>query len=183
MKSKIHENQKNNNTMRKKLTLILAFIGMITLNSCTTQDDDIDNDTISTVFEYSNVNFVGPSYGVFLEFPRPIFASDMVLVYRLSAIDQGEDVWKLLPETFYFPDGTLDFAYNFDFTRFDSNVYLTGNDLESISNNFRVNQVLRVVVIPASFGNKSASKTEFSNYNEVIKKYNIDDKNIQKIKL
>lgn len=167
----------------KKLTLILAFIGMITLNSCSTQEDTVDNDTISEVFEYSNVNFIPDSYGVFLTFPHSIFSSDMVLVYRLSAVDQGEDVWKLLPETFYFPDGTLDFAYNSDFTRFDANVYLTGNDLGSISNEFRLNQVLRVVVIPGAFGNKSASKTDFTNYKEVIKKYNIDDKNIEKIKL
>lgn len=167
----------------KKLTLILAFIGMITLNSCTTQDDIVDNDTISEVFEYSNVNFLPNSYGVFLTFPHSIFSSDMVLVYRLSAVDQGEDVWKLVPETFYFPDGTLDFAYNSDFTRFDANVYLTGNDLGSVPNEFRLNQVLRVVVIPGFFGNKSTSIQDFSNYNEVINKFKIDDTKIAKIKL
>ena len=166
----------------KKITLILAFIGLITLSSCTRQEDDIDNDTISTVFEYTNVNFVAPSYGVFLTFPRPIFSSDMVLIYRLSAVDQGEDVWKLVPETFYFPDGTLDFAYNFDFTRFDSNVYLTGNELESVSNNFRLNQVLRVVVIPAGFGNRS-SELQSMKYENVIKRYNIDNTQITSIKL
>ena len=52
----------------KKITLLIAFIGMITLQSCTTEDDqiDVDNDTIAEVFEYNtNVNFTyGNGYSV-----------------------------------------------------------------------------------------------------------------------
>ena len=169
----------------KKITLILAFIGMITLQSCTVNEDNvngIDNDTISEVFEYTNVNFLPNSYTVVLNFPHTIYSSDMVLVYRLSDVFQGEDVWKLLPETYYFNDGTLDYRYDFNFTRFDAEVYLEGFDLAGLSPAVRLNQVLRVVVIPAFQANKMASKkVDFNDYNAVINAYNIDESKIIKI--
>ncbi len=169
----------------KKITLVLAFIGMITLQSCTVNEDNgngIDNDTISEVFEYTNVNFLPNSYTVVLNFPHTIYSSDMVLVYRLSDVFQGEDVWKLLPETYYFNDGTLDYRYDFNFTRFDAEVYLEGFDLAGLSPAVRLNQVLRVVVIPAFQANKVASKkVDFNDYNAVINAYNIDESKIIKI--
>lgn len=169
----------------KKITLVLAFIGMITLQSCTVNEDNgngIDNDTISEVFEYTNVNFLPNSYTVVLNFPHTIYSSDMVLVYRLSDVFQGEDVWKLLPETYYFNDGTLDYRYDFNFTRFDAEVYLEGFDLAGLSPAVRLNQVLRVVVIPAYQANKMASKkVDFNDYNAVINAYNIDESKIIKI--
>jgi hypothetical protein len=168
----------------KKITLILAFIGMITLQGCTVNEDinnGIDNDTISQVFEYSNVNFVPNSFTSVLVFPRPIFNSDMVLVYRLSGVFQGEDVWKLLPESYYFPDGTLDLRYDFDFTRFDVEVALQGFDLLSVSPSFRLNQVFRVVVIPGFFANKNA--VNLNDYKAVIEAYGIDESMMIKTKL
>lgn len=164
----------------KKLTLILAFIGMITLSSCS---NDEDNDTISSVIEYTGVNFdAAGQYGVFLNYPQ-IFTSDMVLVYRLSgSTSGGADVWKLLPESYFFPDGTLDFKYNFDFTTTEVNVFLDGNDLGTIDNSFLSNQIFRVVIIPGGLVNKGASIEDFSNYNAVLQKYNIDGNNIKKVK-
>lgn len=167
----------------KKITLILAFIGMITLQGCsvndTTPQNTVDYDTISEVFEYSNVNFLPNSYSVVLSYPHTIYASDMVLVYRLSGIYQGQDVWKLQPETFYFDDGTLDFKYDFNFTRYDAEVYMEGFDLISVSDAYRLNQVFRVVVVPGYFGNKSALDTK--DYKAVVKALNIDERKIQKI--
>lgn len=166
----------------KKITLVLAFIGMITLQSCTVNEDTgngIDNDTIGEVFEYTNVNFLPNSYTVVLNYPHTIFSSDMVLVYRLSDVFQGEDVWKLLPETYYFNDGTLDFRYDYNFTRFDAEVYMEGFDLGGISPAFRLNQVLRVVVIPAAFGKNGT--IDYNDYKSVINAYNIDESKIIKI--
>ena len=168
----------------KKITLILAFIGMITLQGCTVNEDNgdgIDNDTISQVFEYSNVNFLPNNFTSVLVFPRPIFTSDMVLVYRLSGFFQGEDVWKLLPESYYFPDGTLDLRYDFDFTRFDAEISMQGFDLLSVSPSFRLNQVFRVVVIPGFFANKNA--VNLNDYKAVIEAYGIDESKMIKTKL
>ena len=158
----------------KKITLILAFIGMITMQSCTVNEDNqnpIDNDTISEVWEYTNVNFQPNSYSVILSYPRSIYTSDMVLVYRLSGQFQGEDIWKLQPETFFFDDGTLDFEYNFNFTRFDAEVYMNGFDLQTVSNQYRLNQV---------FSKKGILKNK--EYKEVIKTLNIDESKIKRIK-
>lgn len=168
----------------KKLTLILAFIGMITLNSCS-NDDDVDNDTIAHAIEFPPVNFNSAGgYGVFLNYPQ-IYSSDMVLVYRLAGNDGGLDVWSLLPETFYFDDGTLDFRYNFDFTSTNVNVYLEGFDLPGINPNYTSNQIFRVVIIPAYLTNKSVSgknTVDFKDYNAVVKAYHIKESDIKKMK-
>jgi len=172
--------------MSKKITLLLVFIGMITLQSCTVNEvqDNVDNDTIAEVFEYSNVNFTAANgYNVLLTYPHGIYTSDMVLVYRLSGIDAGKNVWKLLPETYYFDDGTLDFGYSNDFTTINTQVSLYGFDLPGLPTSNRLNQVIRVVVIPAFFGNKMANPVDLNDYYGVINYYGINDKNSVKIKL
>jgi hypothetical protein len=179
MKSKIHEYQKNNfKIMSRKMTLILAVIGMITLGSCSS-NDDVDNDTIGTVFEYTNVDFLPNDYTVTLTYPYEIFNSDMVLVYRLSGTFGGDDVWKLLPETNYFDDGTLDYRYDFDFTVLDAQVNIEGYDLGGLSAAVTQDQILRVVVIPAGFGKNNS--VDFNDYNAVVKAYNIKESKVVKI--
>ena len=171
----------------KKITLLLVFIGMITLQSCTVNEehDNVDYDTISEVFEYSNVDLTsGNGYSALLTFPHATYTSDMVLVYRLADYGSSGDVWKLLPETYYFNDGTLDFGYDNDFTRYDAQVSLFGYDLPSLSNAYKLNQVIRVVVIPAYFGNKTAAgKLDFEDYNSVKEYYKLDTAKVTKIKM
>ena len=171
----------------KKITLLLVFIGMITLQSCTVNEvrDEYDNDTISEVFEYSNVDLTsGNGYNQILDFPHTIYSSDMVLVYRLTGTDAGTDVWKLLPETYYNNDGTLKFGYRNDFTNINAVVTLFGYDLPGLSTDYRLNQVIRVVVIPAYFGNKSATdKLDFKDYNAVKEHYKLDTAKVTKIKM
>ncbi|HNP31757.1 MAG TPA: hypothetical protein PKN96_00535 [Flavobacterium sp.] len=161
----------------KKITLILAFIGMITLQGCSTNED---NDTISEVFEYTNVNFLPNDYTVTLVFPHSIYTSDMVLVYRLTGSYQGNDIWKLLPETYYFDDGTLDMRYDFNFTINDAEVKIEGYDLAGVSTAYTQNQILRVVAIPAYEVNKN-SKVDFKDYNAVVKAYHINENKIIKV--
>lgn len=116
----------------KKITLILAFIGMISLTSCTVEETHVsnngyDSDTISEVWEYTNVDFdYGNNYSVFLDFPHQTYSSDMVLVYHLYDIVNGSDVWRLMPQTYYF-NGGGELDYNFDFTTYDANVFLGAN--------------------------------------------------------
>lgn len=168
----------------KKITLMLAVIGMISLQSCTVNEDSgPDRDTISRVWEYSNVNFQANSYSVVLNFPYNIATSDMVLVYRLSDVFQGDDVWKLMPESYYFDDGTLDFRFVNDFTRFNAEVRLEGFNLFDLNPNIRMNQVLRVVVIPGYFNNRLANEVDFANYKATIQQFKIDESKIQKFSL
>ena len=168
----------------KKFTLVLAFIAMLTLKGCTVNEDNtnnIDNDTISEVWEYSNnVNFLfSNNYTSTLIFPHPTFNSDMILLYRLDGVVNGQDIWKIMPQTFYFNDGTLDFRYDFDFTNTEALVYLEGFDLEGISLAFRTNQVIRVVVVPGFFGKNN--KIDFKDYKAVVKAFDIDESKIIKV--
>jgi hypothetical protein len=169
----------------KKITLLIAFIGMISLQSCTVNEVREDNDTISEVFEYSNVDLTsGNGYSALLTFPHATYSSDMVLVYRLADYGSAGDVWKLLPETYYFSDGTLDFGYDNDFTRYDAQVNLFGFDLPGLPVGNRLDQVFRVVVIPAYLNNKSATgKLDFEDYNTVKEYYKLDTAKVTKIKM
>lgn len=165
----------------KKIITLFAVVGLLSLQSCTVNDntapDYVDYDTISEVFEV-NASFNSTNgYSEIIDFSSAIYASDVVLVYRLSGVFNGNDVWTLMPETFYFDNGTLNFGYRFDFTQYDVNVYMVGNDLQSVSTEFRNNQVLRVVIVPGSF----SSSINKENYNEVIAALNIKEKDIQKI--
>lgn len=186
MKSMIFKTETIKYRPMKKITLVLAFIGMIGLTSCVREEtvvqDTYDQDTISEVWEYTNVDFYPGNYSLFLDFPHTIYSSDMVLVYRLAGGSSAGDIWKLLPETYYFDDGTLDFGYNNDFTQYDVKINLYGYDLAGLSNAYKLDQVFRVVVIPASFG-KSTNKVDVSDYNAVIKAYKIDESKVQRIKM
>jgi len=190
MKSKIREyiNLKYK-TMNIKITIILALFGMISLTSCTVEEtyvvddnNNYDSDTISEVWEYTNVDLhSGNGYSVILDFPHTTYTSDMVLVYRLADYGSAGDVWKLLPETYYFNDGTVDFGYSNDFTIYDAQINLFGYDLAGLDNAFKFDQIFRVVVIPAYYGNKMSNSVDFNDYNAVIDFYNIKSKDIKRI--
>lgn len=135
---------------------------------------------MASAIEISNVSFNSSNnFGVLKTFATPINASNMVLVYRLSGVINGEDVWSLLPETHYFSDGTLDFSYDFDFTRFDVNVFMVGNDLGTVSDSFRNNQIFRILILPANLIN-GINKND---YKAVVNRLSIEENQIQKIDL
>lgn len=163
----------------KKIITLLAVFGILTFQSCTVTDNAPieDNDTISEVFEVTTSFNSTNNYSKLVTFNPIIYSSDVVLVYRLSGISQGNDVWKLLPETRYFSDGTLDFGYNFDFTKRDVNIYMVGNDLQSVPIDFRLNQVLRIVIVPGSF----SSALNKNNYNEVMTALKINENQVQTV--
>ncbi|WP_313807118.1 hypothetical protein [Flavobacterium sp.] len=172
----------------KKIILVVAMIsGMLFMQSCVREEvvveDTVDYDTISEVWEYSNVDFhSGNNFSVLIDYPHTIYASDMVLIYRLAGVGAGGDEWKLLPETYYFDDGTLDFGYKNDFTQYDAKIDLYGYDLPGLSSAYRLDQVFRIVVIPAYFGKMAQGKTvDTSNYKEVIAFYGIDETKLKKI--
>lgn len=182
----------NSIAMRKIILFVALISGMMVMQSCVREEviveDTVDHDTISEVWEYTNVDFhPGNNYSVFLDFHHVIYASDMVLVYHLYDIVNGNDVWRLMPQTYYF-NGGGELDYNFDFTQYDANVFLDANfDLTTLSPVWTDNQIFRVVVIPAYFGNrmsadsKETEKVDFNNYEEVIKYFKIDESKIKKI--
>lgn len=164
--------------------LILVLAVEIIFISCEGPQGETGYSAEATVYETLPINFLTPSFGVFYTFPKSIRSSDHVLVYRLAGIDEGEDVWQSLPYYHYFPNGILDYGFNYDSTRFDINIGLVGTgDLQTLNDDIRLGQIFRVVIIPGQFANKGVKNTlDLNDYNAVIKAYNIDDRNIKKIK-
>ncbi|SHH18116.1 hypothetical protein [Flavobacterium defluvii] len=170
----------------KKILTLFAVVGLMAFTSCEGPEGPPgqDGSIPAEVYEVSNVNFTNTNnYNPVIALSPAILPSDMVLVYRLSGVDNGRDVWKLLPENYYLADGTLDFGFDYDFTISDVSIYMIGNDLGGVVSSFRLNQVIRIVIVPGYLTGKSVNKPDYSNYNEVIKRYNINDNNIKKIKL
>jgi hypothetical protein len=163
----------------KKIIALLAIAGLFSLQSCTVNDDGpfVDNDTISEVFEVTTSFNSTNNYSKLITLNPPIFSSDVVLVYRLSGSTTQSDVWKLLPETHYFSDGTLDFGYDYDYTTTDVSIFMVGNNLQTVPTEFKLNQVLRIVIVPAGFS-KSIDK---NNINAVMSALNVDKSQIKKI--
>ena len=163
--------------MRKLFTL-LAFIGVLSLQSCTLTDDLYVEDTsASQVFEVPTSFTASNNYSKQIVFNSKLYASDEVLVYRLIGSAQGKNIWKLLPEAHYFNDGSFDFGYEYDYTLRDVNVYLVGNNLSTVPTSFRLNQVLQVVIVPANYA-KLVDKKDYFN---VVSKLNLKESDIQKI--
>jgi len=171
----------------KKITLLLAFIGMITLQSCVREEvivqDTYDNDTISEVFEVTRSFNTGNNFSTLVNLGTPIYSSDMILVYHLYSVVNGQDVWRMMPQTYYFSNGG-ELDYNFDFTRYDVSIFLDANfPLVDLSSVWTQNQTFRIVIIPGYFSNRTMQQVNLEDYDAVINYYGINDKNVKKINL
>ena len=103
-----------------------------------------------------------------------VYPSDVTLVYILWDTVNGQDIWRLLPQTVEFDDGTL--VYNYDFTQTDVSFFLDGTtDLDNLDNEWTQNQVFRVVVVPAD----NVDSVDISNLNVVMQASSIDSFNIR----
>jgi hypothetical protein len=163
----------------KKIITLLAVVGMFSLQGCTTTDNSVDNDTIAEVFEIKNINFVldpVDGYIIYQKFTPTIYASDVVLIYRLSGtINSNTPIWQLIPRTLFLPQGELD--YDFDFSLEDFTIYAGGNYNLSLTPQYLNNQTFRIVIVPASF----STSINKNNYNAVMGALNIKESEIKKI--
>lgn len=169
--------------MMKKLALLLVLIGFVSLQSCTVNENSVDNDTISEVFELRNVNFSYNSidgYTIYRTLSPQIYASDVILIYRMAGtIDANTPIWQQIPRTLYLPQGELD--YDFDFSKEDFTIYAGGTYDLATTPSYITNETFRIVIVPGYFSNKMAHKVDLSDYNAVVKVFNIDDKNIKQL--
>ena len=177
-------------TFMKKITLVLAFIGMIGLTSCVREEvvveDAYDQDTISEVFELRNVDFSYDSnngeYYIYRNLNPAIYASDVVLIYRLTGtINSSTPIWQLIPRTLDLAPGELD--YDFDFSKQDFTIYAGGTYDLSLTPNYIYNQTFRIVIIPGYFSDRNSQQIDFNDYNAVAKAYKIDESKVKEIKM
>lgn len=168
----------------KRIFLLLTVAAMTAFTGCSSDDDRVDRDTISEVFEINqNTTFTAANnYSINYTLNPQIYSSDMILVYRLSGTSGGNDVWEALPQTYFFNGGADDLMYTFDFSINDINIYIDSTFPAEEAPAFSVNQVFRVLIIPAyNSGAKTANAVDLTDYNAVMQAYNLSDKNIKTI--
>lgn len=168
--------------MKKFFTIMMvAMVGLVAI-SCDDRNDEVVGDgvTYAVMTDITASLTSGNSYAVTQGISIP--NTDVVLVYRRVV-----DAWQLIPKTVYLPNvATLpngrEFDYNFVFDTQnvqiridDPNFNLATEMTPAETNQYLTNQRFRIVLVPASQG-KNAN-VDYSDYNSVIKYYNIPDKN------
>lgn len=96
-----------------------------------------------------------------------------------GTIDANTPIWQQIPRTLYLPQGELD--YDFDFSKEDFTIYAGGTYDLATTPSYITNETFRIVIVPGYFSNKMAHKVDLSDYNAVVKAFNIDDKNIKQL--
>ncbi|MFC0777905.1 hypothetical protein [Flavobacterium sp. HJSW_4] len=173
----------------KKILTLFAVIGLIAFSSCEGPEGPPGpvgpEGPVAEVFEVT-MNFTAAnSYGQTFPLSPKIYSGDVLLVYELVNTNSGIDTWALLPQLYYFAGGSA--QYNFDFSYDQFQIFIDSNfPLNQLPTTFLNNKTFRVVIVPGddgvnSGGPNSKMKADYSDYNEVIKKYNIDDSNVKKL--
>jgi hypothetical protein len=155
----------------KKLFILFVAISFIVLSSCEGPQGPPGNDgglIVAPAFEIELDFTPSNNYEYIEAYGFEIYPADVTLVYILWETYNGQEIWRLLPQTVDFTEGSL--TYNFDFTRTDVRFFLDGTiDFNLLDASWTQNQVFRVVIVPAD----NVGKHDYSNLNTVIEAYNI----------
>lgn len=133
--------------------------------------DGLDGEVIaSSAFEIVLDFTPGNNYEFIEPYGFEVFPTDVTLVYISWEVDNGEDIWRLLPQTEYFDDGVL--VYNYDFTQADVRFFLDGTtDFSLLDPSYTDEQVFRVVVVPAD----NVGRIDISDLNAVQEAFGITE--------
>lgn len=161
-----------------KKVLFLLFVSALLLFSCEGEQgppglnglDGIDGGIIvSNAFEIQVDFNQANNYEIVEPYGFDVYPFDVTLVYILWETSNGQDIWRLIPQSVEFPDGLL--TYNFDFTQNDVRLFLDGTtNFSLLAPEWTDNQVFRVVVVPAD----NVDGLDISNLNAVMKANHIE---------
>lgn len=171
--------------MKRIIPLFLLAAFAVTSFSCKSDDDyvqpidNVDYDTYPVVYDLKNVNFdlVNNVFTISRTLNSPMLETDVMLIYMQNGTtDNGSPIWQQIPINFYLSDGN-EVDYNFDFSRYDFYIYASGTfNLGGTS--YVNNKTFRIVFVPASYGKGNDNQVDYSDYESVIKNFNIDDANV-----
>ena len=160
----------------KRLFLFLFVLGFLT-TSCEGPEGppgvpgvNILGQVIEVTLDLNQSN----GYEQVLTLPQDIevFESDAVLVYRHEGVFDTADIWTPLPTT-YFDAGGGTFLYTFNHTYFDVKFFLDGNfNLNVLGPQWTDNQLFRIAIVPAEFGDGSWSMEDIEASNAFEFLYN-----------
>ncbi|MFK5983506.1 MAG: hypothetical protein QM499_11375 [Flavobacteriaceae bacterium] len=147
----------------KNLFLLLAISATLIFSSCEGPQGPPGPpgyESLGQVFE-ANITFApGNNYSRLITYPSSVevFESDVVLVYLLEDVVNGNDVWSQLPQTYFLNQGTL--LYTFDHTFLDVNIFLDANfNLNTLGSDFTDDLIFRIAILPAEYANANANLT------------------------
>ena len=159
---------------------ILSFISVfaLLLTSCTGDQgppgfdgyDGQDGSIIaSSAFEIE-ISFTETNNYEYIEaYGFDVYPYDVTLVYILWETSNNQDIWRLLPQSTTFNDGSI-LTYNFDFTQSDVRFFLDGTtDFNTLEDVWTQNQIFRVVVVPAD----NVGRFDYSDINSVMQSLDI----------
>ena len=166
--------------MMKKILLLFSVVGMIVLQGCEGPmgpPGPPGYNVEAEVFEVTRSFGPNNNYSSLITLNPPILDSDVVLVYLLWDVDNGTPIWRLMPQTVQLNEGDL--QYNFDFTPFDVNLFLTSADfnLDILGPQWTQNQTFRIVLVPGYFG---SARVDFSDYNAVMNMLDLKETDVVK---
>lgn len=183
----------------KKIFYIISFISF-SLISCTSdepgppgppgpQGPPGPDGVIGTVFDVVTDFTEENDYSALITFSDytdvTVFESDVVLVYLRVGQDgeaEGEPVylWRLLPQTYYLDEGTM--QYNYDHTFYDVNIFLDANvPLSSLGPAFTEEQTFRIAILPSEFALEMGM--DIANFDAVMSALGRTNQNIPEIRL
>jgi hypothetical protein len=177
----------------KTITCIILALAMAFFTSCEgvpgpPGEDGLDGDSfIGAVFEIEGDFTPANYFRLHFTFPdkTKVYESDVVLVYILWEQLPGNsgkllDVWRLLPQTIVLEEGVL--QYNFDFTYTDVQIFLGGSiNLQSLLPSEALDQIFRIVVVPAIFAKNNVLKA--GDYNLIINSLGLSSKKIERFQM
>lgn len=156
----------------------LLFVSVFLLTSCSSDDDNVDFDTIAQTLEFTTTFNSANDFSELFIFDENIVDSDVVLVFRLDGVDSGLDVWEPLPTAsfFFFNDttGAIEgfLNYRFNFTVGDVDVFLNTDAPELAGPEFTDNQTFRVVIVPSDFA--QSTEVDLLNLGELSTALNLE---------
>lgn len=175
--------------MKKILPLILlAGIGFLTYSCDNSNDDPVvvnpgkDSDTVP-IMKDVNVSLNSSNNYSHIELLN-LQSTDVVLVYRKDP--EASNAWQLVPKTYYLANNR-ELEYNFLFNSQKVEIFTEGVNPATLSSaeasTYLNNQTFRIVLVYANGAGKSAAKAnvDYSDYNAVVKYYNLDESKVQTI--
>jgi hypothetical protein len=176
----------------KKIITLFAIIGLVAFSSCEGPEGPMGPPGFDTllpeVFEVYPDFTQGNDYSVTFPLDPVMHSGDNILIYELVSTS-GVKTWALLPQIYYFNNGleTAQYNYTFSFNKFTIFIDGSVSDFSSLPSNFRLGKTFRVVIIEGDNGlasktSKIKTSVDLSDYNAVIKAYNIDDSNVKELK-
>lgn len=155
--------------MKRIITFISVFALLLT--SCSGEDGRdgaiIASSAFEIVIDFGEAN----DYSYVESYGFEVLPTDVTLVYVLWETSGGLDVWRLMPQTVQFEDGS-NLIYNYDFTQVDVSFFLDGTtDLSTLGAEWVQDQVFRVVVVPAD----NVGRMDYSDLSVVMDMYGITE--------